>query len=96
MAMQLAKKNGFLLVQIYGNSEILIKALNSSDNPSNFALKIILQRIRGISEYFVKFDSFHLLWELNNSADVLANKACLLPQGFLNINGEPSHFHSIS
>ena len=95
MAIQLVKKNGFLLVQIYGNSEILIKALNSSDNPSNFALKIILQRIRDISECFVKFDSFHILRELNNSADVLANKACLLPQGFLSINEEPRHFHSI-
>ena len=95
MAIQLAKKNGLLSVQIYGDSKILIKALNSSDNPSNFALKIILQRIRGILEYFVKFDSFHILRELNNSTYILANKACLLPQGFLNINGEPSHFYSI-
>ena len=95
MAMQLAKKNGFLSIQIYCDSKILTKALNSSDNPSIFALKIILERIKGISEYFVKFDSFHILQELNNSTNVFANKACLLLQGFLSINGEPSHFYSI-
>ena len=95
MASQLAKEKGFMSVQIYGDSEILIKALNSSDSPSNFALNTILQRIRRNSKYFAKFESFHILRELNNSTDVLANKACLLPQGFLSINGEPSHYHSI-
>ena len=46
MATQLAKKNGFLSVQIYGDSEILIKPLNSSGSPSNFSLNTILQRNR--------------------------------------------------
>ena len=40
-------------------------------------------------------ESFHILWDLNNLADALANKACLLPQGFLSINGESSYLHPI-
>ena len=42
LASQLAKKQGFKSVQIYGDSKILIKALNSSDSLKNSVLIIIL------------------------------------------------------
>lgn len=74
---------------------MLIKALNSADNLNNSTLNLILQRIRIILKGFDKSDSFHILRDLNNLADSLANKACLMPQGFLSINGEPSYFHHI-
>ena len=92
---QLAKKQGFNSVQIYGDSEILIKYLNSPNNLKTSGLIIILQRIRIILKYFDNIESFHILWGLNNSVDVLENQACLLPQGFLSINGEPSYFNPI-
>ena len=42
MATQLAKEKGFKSVQIFGDSEMLIKYLNSANNFNNFALNIIL------------------------------------------------------
>ena len=92
---QLAKEKGFKSVLIFGDSENLIKALNSTDSLNNSSLNITLQRIRRIFKYFDKSDSFHILRGLNKFADSLENKACLLPQGFLSINGEPSYFHPI-
>ena len=41
MASHLAKEKGFMSVQIYGDSEILINALNSSDSLNNFSLNVI-------------------------------------------------------
>ena len=48
MATQLAKEKGFKSVLIFGDSEMLIKTLNSADSFNNYALNIILQRIRTI------------------------------------------------
>ena len=82
-------------VQIYGDSEILINALNSSASLNNFSLNAIFQRIRRNLKEFAKFDAFHILQDLHNSAYALVNKACLLPLGFFSINGKPSSFHPI-
>ena len=95
LASQLVKEKWYKSVQIYGDSELLIKALNSADSLNNSALNSIPQRIRIILKVFDKSDSFHILWDQNKLADALANKACLLPQGFLSINEEPSYFHPI-
>ena len=74
---------------------MLIKAFNSVDSFNNYALNKSLQRIQNILKEFDTTASFHILWDLNNLVDALANKACLLPQGFLSINGESSYFHPI-
>ena len=55
LAVQLVKEKGYKSVQIYGDSEMLIKALNSSDSLNNSALNSILQRIRNILKVFDKF-----------------------------------------
>ena len=78
LASQLVKEKGFKSVQIFGDYEMLIKALNSVDSLNNSTLNIILQRIRIILKDFDKSDSFHILQVLNNLADALANKACRL------------------
>ena len=57
---------------------MLIKAINSVNSFNNFALNIILKRIKIILKGFEKAECFHTIWELNNLVDVLANKACLL------------------
>ena len=95
MATQIAKEKGYKRVQIFGDLEMLIKVLNSVDNFNNSALNIILKRIRIILKEFEMVESFHILWDLNILADVLANKSCILPQGFLIINEEASYFHPI-
>ena len=81
-ASQLAKNKGYKSVQIFGDSEILIKALNSSDSLNFFALIVTLQRIKRVLNFFDKADSYHILRGLNSSADDLANQACHLSQRF--------------
>ena len=88
-------ENGFKSVQIFGDSKLLIKSLNSADSFNNFALKKILQRIRIIMKDFEKTESFHILRDLNQLVNSMANKACLLSQGSLSLNGESSCFRSI-
>ena len=95
MAIHIAKENGYKTVQIFGDSELLIKVLNIVDHFNNSALNILLQRIRVRLKEFDMVESFHILQELNSYVDALANNASLLPQGFLSINGAASYFHSI-
>ena len=92
---QLAKNKGYKSVQIFGDSKILVKALNSSDSLKKSSLIVTLQRIKRNLKAFDKADSFHILRGLNISVDALANQACLLPQGFLSINGEPNYIYHI-
>ena len=42
MATQIAKNNGYKTVQIFGDSELLIKVLNTGDRFNNSALNILL------------------------------------------------------
>ena len=95
MASQIALENGYKSVQIFGDSEMLIKAINFVDSFSNFALNTILKRIRKTLKGFDKVESFHILRGLNNLADALANKSCFIPQGSLCINGATKFFHPI-
>ena len=95
LACHLVMEKGYKSMQIFGDSKILIKALNSTDKLNNYALNIILQRTEILLKGLDKFDSFHILQDQNHLADDLAKKACLLPQGFLSINGEASYFHPI-
>ena len=95
MATQLVKEKGFKSVLIFGDSELLIKTLNSAGSFNNSTLNIILQRIMILLKEFDLVVSFHILRDLNELTDVLANKACLLPQGFLSIDAESSYFYPI-
>ena len=74
---------------------MLIKLLNSEGHFNNLALNKILQRIGHSLNEFENVFSFHILWELNKSADSMENKACMLSQGNLSFNGEPSTFQQI-
>ena len=94
-ACQIAKEIGYKSIQIFGDSELLIKMLNSDDHFNNSTLNNILQRIRNTVNEFKNVVSFHVLQELNKSVDSLANKVCLLAQGNLSFNGEPSVYQFI-
>ena len=94
-ACQLAQEDGFKSIQVYGDSELLIKSLNSDGLFNNPNLNLILQIIRNVMKEFEKAEFFHILRELNGRADSLANRGYLLAQGHLDINGEFSVFQSI-
>ena len=95
MVIQVAKENAFKSIQVFDDSEMLIKALNSCDCFNNSSLNNSLQRIQNLLKEFDLVASFHILRKLNNLADALTNKSCLLPQGFLGINGKASYLHPI-
>ena len=80
---------------MFGDLELLIKLLNLESHLKNSALNKILHRIRNSLSEFENVASFHILWELNKSAYSLANKACMLAQGNLSLNREPSSFQPI-
>ena len=94
-ACQLAKEVGIKTIQVYGDSELLIKMLNSDGILNNSALNLILQRIRITMKDFEQVEFFHILRDLNGMVDSLENIACLMAQGYLSPSGEPSSFHPI-
>ena len=95
MACQIAKNIGLKKIQIFGDSEVLIKLLNSASQFNKPSLDKTLQRIRNILKDFDRDTSFHILRELNNLADSIANKACILPLGSFSVNGEPCIFQPL-
>ena len=92
-ACQIVKDIGYKSIQIFGDSELLIKLLNSEDHFNNPSLNKSLQRIQNILKDFDRVVSYHIMWELNKQADNPKNKACLMFQGSLNINEEIDSFH---
>ena len=94
-ACQLAKEAGFKYLHVYGDSEILIKMLNSNGLFNIPALNVILKRIQIILKDFDKAEFFHILRALNETTDSLANASGLLAQGYLSLNGEASLFQPI-
>ena len=82
-------------IQAYGDSELLIKSLNSDGLFNNPALNLILQRICKVMKEFEKAEFFHILRELNGRADSLVSKGYLLSQGQLSLNGNSSIFQQI-
>ena len=91
----LANKAGYKNLQVYGDSELLIKMLNSDGFFNIPALNVILRRIRNTLKDFEQVEFFHILRDLNGLADSLVNVACLLAQGHLSLNGEDRIFQPI-
>ena len=94
-ARHIAKELDYNSIQIFGDSELLIKSLNSTSQFCNVDLNNILLRIQNLLKYFESVQSFHILREFNSSTDELANKACHLGQGHLSTNGKSNSFCSI-
>ena len=88
MPCQIARQIGIKEIQILGDSEVLIKLLNSNLQFNKPSLDKILQRIQNVMKDFEKVSSFHILRELNKQVDLMANKARLLPLGRFSSNGD--------
>jgi ribonuclease HI len=87
-ACQIARENGIKEIQVFGDSEILIKILNTNDHLSNPVINKTLLRIRQVLQDFSSSRFFHILRGSNKEADTKANIGCLLPLGVLNKNDE--------
>ena len=85
-ACQLAKAAGHNNLQIFGDSEIIIKILNSDSMFNNLSLNVTMQRLHFILIDCDSVTSYHILRNLNKLADFKANQGCLLPPGMLRVN----------
>ena len=87
-ACQIARENRNREIQVFGDSKILIKILNTEDNLSIPALNKNLKRLRYMLLDFSSSLFFHILRGSNTEEDFKDNLGCLLPQGAYNKNDE--------
>jgi hypothetical protein len=67
---------------------LVIKAMKSSDDPTNKALSTIIVRIHKALGYFDKVNFFHIRQEFNEIADQWEKVASFLNPGSCYKNGE--------
>ena len=92
---QLAKATGHSNIQIFGDSEIIIKALNFDSKFNNPSLNVTMQRLHFILIDCASVTSYHILNDLNKLAYYKANQGCLLSTGMLSLNDGPSSMNPI-
>eukprot|EP00253_Pinus_taeda_P035966 PITA_35966 len=85
-----AIKGNFLSISVFGDSRIIIQALNSNKNPSQLHLSSILRKIRLILPKFHKISFYHIPSNLNSQADVEANQGVLRSKRSLSVNSVDS------
>ena len=72
-ACQLAKEVGHNNLQIFGDSEIIIKILNFDSMFNSLSLNVTMQWLHYILIDFDSVSSFHILHNLNKQTDLKAN-----------------------
>ena len=72
---QLAKEDGHNNLQIFSDSEIIIKTLNSASKFNNLSLNVTMQRLHFILMDCVSVSSYLILRELNKLADLLSSSS---------------------
>jgi ribonuclease HI len=92
---QIAQEYENKALQVFGDSEILIKIVNSKEHFANPALNKTLQRLWGSLQSFASFDIYHILRNSNKEADKKANEGCNLPQGVFRKNDEAPRYSPI-
>jgi len=61
-----AIKGNFLSISVFGDSRLIIQALNTHKNPAKLQLSTILRKIRLILPKFLKISFFHIPRKLNS------------------------------
>ena len=80
------KDKGVDEVMIFGDSRLIIQAMNGASQCRNIRLDMLLKRIKSISKLFRQIVFFHILCELNGMADHVANKSMALGNNELLVN----------
>ena len=76
-------------MQIFRDSEIIIKILNSDSLFNNLGLNVTMQRLHFILIDCDSVTSYHILRDLNKLVDFKANLGFLLPPRMLSLNDGP-------
>ena len=81
-----AKNMGINDLIVFGDSRIIIQALNQSSRISNLQLRQTLNRIQRTILTFKQVEIYHILRKLNSAPDIAANEGVLLSKGELLTN----------
>ena len=73
-------------VIVFGDSRLIIQALNEGNRSKNDRIARMIKRIRTMVKLFRKINIFHILRNLNVLADVAANKSMVVGLHELVIN----------
>ena len=89
------KATGHNNIQIFGDSEIIIKALNFDSKFNNPSLNATMQRMHFILIDCASINSYHIFHDLKKLVDFKANQGFLLSAGMLSLNDGPSVMNPI-
>ena len=79
-------KNGVDEVMVFGDSKLLIQALNGGCKGKNERNERLINRIRDKAKLFRSIKFYHILRELNVMADLAANKSMAVGLNELIVN----------
>ena len=82
-AFQLASETGHSNLQIFGDSELIVKVLNYAAKFFHLSLNVTMHMLHFILIECMSVSSFHILRDFNKLADLKANQGCMLPQGMI-------------
>lgn len=74
---KLLKELGLKEANVFGDSQVIIKAVATNSNPPDLQLVRIITRIKGMAKP-LKLKYFHILRTNNKGGDIEANKAVKL------------------
>lgn len=84
---KLLKELGLKEQNVFGDSQVIFKAVATNSNPTDLQLARIITRIKGMAKS-LKLKYFHVLRTNNKEADIEANKAVQLVVGTILRNNE--------
>ena len=79
-------KKGVEEVMVFGDSRLIIQALNGERKGKNEQIVRLIKRIRSKAKMFRKVKFFHILRELNVLADLASNKSIAVGLNELIVN----------
>lgn len=88
--LSLALNRNIQSLTIFGDSRLIIQAMNSLSNPLQIHLVLILKKIRSMLAKFRKISFYHILRQLNSQADLETNLGSTCSQRTLSVNSEES------
>ena len=86
--LKLALSKRITKLSVFGDSKMLIQALNWKKRPNHLRLTQIYHKIRHLSKKFHSISFYHVLRALNSLADKAANQGTLLGRGVLVVDGD--------
>jgi len=94
-ACQLARGKESKEIAVFGDSELLIKALRNNKGLNDPVLNKQILRVSRLLKEFPSVQIFHILRELNSEADSLANIGCNLEKGMISTNSGEANLVAI-